>query len=316
VDNNSEIAKQWADLMAQPYSVDNQNKISALLNPEASEWHQLSSEAQFESATDLLSMISSKVVGRPMMLNHSYATAVLGKMCLTAMSAQALFRDHEAGKLPTIDHSSIAILCRTIIEASIMYWYLTEEMTEDEWAFRHQVMKVHDAAARVRFWKAPMPEEADQSRIVLDKLRNELKAMPLFWKRSENDRAKMRGGQTVYVNGMRSVAKSMGVEETYFDGMYNYLSAQVHSTPISYFRDSEDDASQIIWSRGFSQYALHHAMTMMFRVALREIELSKLEDEFDLELLNEVREIVAGKPAPEDQLPTPKEPPPDSSAGP
>jgi hypothetical protein len=64
------------------------------------------------------------------------------------MSAQALFRNHEAGKLPTLDHSSIAVLSRTIIETSIMYWYLTEEVNEEEWAFRLQVMKIHDAAAR------------------------------------------------------------------------------------------------------------------------------------------------------------------------
>jgi hypothetical protein len=287
--------KELSDLLALPYSVETQTKIARLLNVGGDAESQFACEEHFEGAMMLLSLISSKIVGKRTTLGRSFGSAVLGKICLTAVSAQALFRAHEAGELPTLDHSSIAVLSRTIIESSIMYWYLTEEVSEEEWAFRLQVMKIHDSSARVRFWKSLMPEQADEERAILSQLRDELKEMPAFRKRAEPDKTKMRGGQTVYVNGMRSVVKSMGIDETYFDGVYNYLSAQVHATPISYFRDSNDPATSIVWSRAFSAYSLHHARLMMIRVAYREIQLSGLEGEFDAGVINECREIAARK---------------------
>ena len=239
-----------------------------------------------------LSIISSKVVGVPTTLSHSFATAMIGKICVTAMSVQGLFRGHEARRLPFLDHSSIAILCRTIIESSIMYWYFTENGSEEEWAFRFQVMKVHDSASRVRLFKGLMSDEADKQRSILKTLRDELKEMRLFKQRPEPQRVKMRAGEQIYVNGMRSVVGSMNFDERYFDGVYNYLSAQVHSTPISYFCD-KDGFDQTFWQRSFSQYALHHAWVMMIRVALKEVELSGLENQFDPGLLGDFRRMAA-----------------------
>jgi hypothetical protein len=281
-----------AELLALPYSVENQSKIAKLLSSDKEEWEQVATEEHFENALMFLSKISSKIVGKPMTLAHSYATSILGKICLTGFSIQALYRDHEAGKLPTLDHSSIAILCRTIIESGIMYWYLTDEVSEDEWRFRLQVLRIHDAAARVRFWKPLMPDEADKERIVLKQLREELKTLPPLRKYAEQAREAIRGGQTVYVNGMRSVVKSMNIDEEYYDGIYNYLSAQAHATPISYFRDSDDPATQVMWSRSFSQYCLYHAMQMMIRVGLREIKLSKFDNEFDAERLSRLKKMI------------------------
>jgi len=132
--------KELSALMSLPYSVETQTKIAKLLNADGDEQSQVATEEHFEGALMFLSITSSKIVGKPTTLSHSFASAVLGKICLTAMSAQALFRDHEVRKFPTLDHSSIAVLSRTIIESSIMYWYLTEEVNEEEWAFRLQVM--------------------------------------------------------------------------------------------------------------------------------------------------------------------------------
>jgi hypothetical protein len=285
-------AEELAGLWSLPYSVENQTKVAQLLSGDENE---LSAEERFEGVMMLLSLISARVKGKPTTLSHSLATAILGRMCVTAMSTQVLFKDHEDKRLVFLDSASIAILSRALIEAGIMYWYLTEPVGDEVWAFRLQVMKVHDAAARVRFWKALMPEEADKERVVLAELRDELKQMPLFRQRPEAERTKLRAGEAVYVNGMRSIVRQMGVDQDYYDGVYNYLSAQVHSTPISYFRDSDDDTKQMLWHRGFSQYSLAHAAQMMARVALREIELSSLEDQFDAAVLEECRKMISAK---------------------
>jgi hypothetical protein len=61
----------------------------------------------------------------------------------------------------------------------------------------------------------------------------------------------MYGGETIYVNGMRSIVESMNFDEEYFDSVYNYLSAYVHSTPLSHFRDSDyHDFNQVLTTHG------------------------------------------------------------------
>ena len=228
-----------AELLALSYSVENQSTIAKYLNNGGNEINDTSAEENFENVMMFLSLISSKVAGIPMPLPRSLATAIIGKLCVAAMSIQALFRCHEEGRLPFLDHSSIAVLSRTIIDASIMYFYLIEDINDEEWEFRFKVMQIHDVASRLRLFKGIGPEEAEHQRVMLGTLRKELRGMAPFKKRSEEQKIKLRGGQMLYVNGMRSVLASMNFEDEYFDGVYNYLSAYVHSMPLSYFRDRE-----------------------------------------------------------------------------
>jgi hypothetical protein len=300
--SESTDAKELTELLKLPYSVATQSKIAKLLNKGGDPAHNLAAEENFEAAMMFLFLISSKIKGRPMPLNHSLASAVLGKICVTAMSIQELFRGHEAGRLKFLDHSSIAILCRAIIEASVMYWYLMENVGGEEWQFRLQVMKIHDAASCVRLFKPMIAETADRQRSKLETLRNELDKMPLFQKREEKQRIRLRGGELIYVNGMRSVVGAMNFDEGYYDSVYNYLSAHVHSTPISYVNDT-DDFEQIFWQRTFSQYALHHAWILMIRVGLREVQVSGLKDQFNADLLTEFCRIAVKKIGASDQAP-------------
>jgi hypothetical protein len=291
-------AKKLAELLALPYSVETQSKIAKLLNKgTGNPTHNFASEEHFEGIMMFLSLISSKITGHPMTVSHSLASGMLGKICISAMSTQALYRGHEDKRLPFLDHSSIAVLCRAIIETSIMYWYLMEDVSEDEWEFRLHVMKIHDAASRVRLFKRMIADAADNQRAALQALRGKLAAMPLFQKRTAQQQQKMLGGELIYVNGLRSVVESMNFDEEYFDSVYNYLSAYVHSTPLSYFRDGDyHDFNDVFWRRSFTGYALHHAWVMMVRVGLREMEASNLESHFDPELVKEVRLMAAQRP--------------------
>jgi hypothetical protein len=297
-DEETPDAKELAELLALPYSVDTQSKIAKLMNKgRDNPTNNFASEEHFEGMMMFLSLISSKITGLPMTASHSLASGMIGKICITAMSTQAIYRGHEDKRLPFLDHSSIAVLCRTIIETSIMYWYLMEEVSDDEWEFRLQVMKIHDAASRVRLFKRLIAEAADNQRATLEALRDQLAAMPLFQTRTEQQREKMLGGQLIYVNGMRPVVESMNFDEEYFDSVYNYLSSYVHSTPLSYFRDGDyHDFKDVFWRRSFTGYALHHAWVMMIRVALKEMDACNLESHFDPELVKETRRMAAQRP--------------------
>jgi len=69
--------------MSLPYSVETQTKIAKLLNADGDEQSQVATEEHFEGALMFLSITSSKIVGKPTTLSHSFASAVLGKICLT-----------------------------------------------------------------------------------------------------------------------------------------------------------------------------------------------------------------------------------------
>jgi hypothetical protein len=203
------------------------------------------------------------------------------------------YRRHEREPLTTLDYSSIAVLCRTIVDASVMYWYLTEEISDDEWAFRSAVLNVHDSASRVRLFKGIDPEEAEIQRTNLDTQKKALSGLTLFNARPDEEKSKLLSGQTMYVNGMRSLLKNMNVGKVYFDGLYNYLSAHVHLTPLSYFRLREGSAEEVSFSRGFMQLCLYEASRMTVRVALREIEISKLTDKIEPKLIEQMKEFAA-----------------------
>ncbi|MCP2209465.1 hypothetical protein [Bradyrhizobium diazoefficiens] len=62
--------KELARLWALPYSVETETKIVRLLNGNEND---LATEEHFEAATSMLSLVSSKVEGKPMTLNRSFA---------------------------------------------------------------------------------------------------------------------------------------------------------------------------------------------------------------------------------------------------
>ena len=187
-DKDHPDAKELGELLALSYSVDTQSKIAKLLNKGTGNLtYDFASEEHFEGMMMFLSIISGKITGRPMAVSHSIASGILGKICITAISTQSLYRGYEEKRLPFLDHCSIATLCRAIIEMSIMYWYLMEEVSGDEWDFRFQVMKIHDAASRVRLFKPIISDTTDNERVGLQMLRDGLAAMPLFQKRSAQE---------------------------------------------------------------------------------------------------------------------------------
>jgi hypothetical protein len=143
----------------------------------------------------LLSLISSKITGRPMTVSHSLASGMLGKICITAMSTQALYRGHEDKRPPFsgpfLDRRAVPCNHRD----THYVWYLMEEVSEGEWDFRLHVMKIQDAASRVRLFKRMIADAANNQRAALQALRDKLAAMPLFQQRSAEQQKKCMEGR-------------------------------------------------------------------------------------------------------------------------
>jgi len=283
--------------MLAEYSRENQRRIFKIYNPESKGgFLRRPSEDVFEDVAGFAHSVYQKLFTRSLEFpqQHAYAFKMLKKLCLTSYSVGVLIEVFEGKPMHYLDHGSVGVLCRTIIDTAIMYWYLSEEISAEEWEFRLAVMNLHDVTSRVRLFKGLMPDEAEKQRARCATFKKALEDNALFRKRKRQERDRLLGGQVLYVNGMRSLLRTMNYNEEYYDGVYSYLSSQVHSSPISYFRDGpEGDPMTFYFQSVFVGYALHHAWKMIARVAFREIEVSAIEAEVDAAMLIEVRRIAA-----------------------
>jgi hypothetical protein len=289
-----EIANELDALLAAPYSRSNQRRVAMLTRHDDEVFGQLAAEDIFEFVIKSAMQVSLLIGGKKSTtLAHSYASYMLFRICAVGASITEIYRSHEREPLSTLDYSSIAVLSRTIIDASVMYWYLTEEVNDEEWKFRKAVLDVHDASSRVRLFKGFDSDEADTQRKALERRRKRLSGLPLFKVRDEKQREDLLSGKTMYVNGMRSLLKPMNVGKIYFDGLYNYLSAHVHLTPLSYFATRQGTLREISHARNFMSLCLHESARFAIRAVLREIEFSKLEDSFGPKWLDHIKRIAA-----------------------
>lgn len=292
--SQDEIAAELGNVWAKPYSRKNQRRAALLLDFDGdSEFAGEPAEDVFERIVGFAMLISMTIEGKPTTVQHSYASMMLYRICTIGSTITDVYQQHEKSPHATLDYGSIAVLCRTILDASIMYWYLTEIVDDGEWAFRLAVLKVHDSASRVRLFKGLNPDEAEKQRKNLAVLKADLTKIPIFKARCEEEQRKLLSGQTLYVNGMRAMLKNMNIGKQYFDGFYNYLSAHVHLTPLSYFRARPGSTDDIIFARGFMQLCLYEAARIIVRVGLRETEVSQIEADLDVEQLKIMRRFGA-----------------------
>lgn len=92
----------------------------------------------FHRATDFSLRVSSELHGEPTTDAGQLGSFVHAKMCANAVSTEHLFTS------PLADHSAIIALCRMIMEAMTLYFYLTKQVSADEWGCRRLVLRLHD----------------------------------------------------------------------------------------------------------------------------------------------------------------------------
>ena len=134
------------------------------------------------------------------------------------------------------DHHAIMGLSRMIMEASTMVAYLLDAVEPEEWAFRHNILKLHDTTTRIKLLGA-FNQKADDLRAGRKELKAELATIPMFKAQAEERQRRLASGEEMFVIGMRAVAvRIMGWNEAQFNGVYAYLSAHTHSAPVSFMR--------------------------------------------------------------------------------
>ncbi len=173
------------------------------------------------------------------------------------------------------DHHAMMALGRMIAEGSTMIAYLLDPVDEEEENFRHILPELHDTVNRLHLVSA-LEGEADDLREGRKQLVAQLQAHPRFGTVPECRRERLMTGNEMFVVGMRTVAvKMMGWDERRFSGIYSYLSAHAHSSPVSFMRMEEHEIDYFQPSR--KQFELPGSAILVAAECLRRSLLRIVE---------------------------------------
>jgi hypothetical protein len=193
----------------------------------------------------------------------------------------------------TLDHYSISVLARSIVEASLMFHYLMEDgVSDDEWALRGKIL---DFVLKARLFKSiGRAKEYEDFKQIMAELRGQIKNRPAFKSVEEKRQQGILAGHELYLRGLRSTLKLVGFDSDYFDGMYAYLSSQVHISPTSFYGMDRriNFGTPAEYQYYFASYALAHARMFLLRAALRLAESdAALAAKIDAVSLQSIRDL-------------------------
>ncbi len=147
------------------------------------------------------------------------ASFVFTRMCIAAGTLlYVLRRDIGNSKEQTLDHYSIGILSRNIIESALMFHYLSEDgVSREEWELRIAIFNLHDSTLKVRLWKGLESDEQYKGwKTTMEEIRESLKVHPAFKAADPDQQKRLLSGQQLYLKGMRSTLKLVDLDEEYF----------------------------------------------------------------------------------------------------
>lgn len=167
-----------------------------------------------------------------------FRLAMVGNSMLTLCLPELRHQQDRPTDMSVLDHSSIAALGRTLLEAWLMFAYMSEPtVSEEEWLLRRSVLELHDVAARYRVLKDIGDlKEAQEYRDKMEALRKAIESSPVFKNLVSERQKKVLSGQELYLHGLRAVVKQAGWDVDHFNAMYAALSSHAHSAPISFYR--------------------------------------------------------------------------------
>lgn len=203
----------------------------------------------FETVVTDAVNISARNVGKVHTGRQRRSLMVFAKLIAHCMSMARLGSDIVERPDDTsvlVDHFSIAALARAAIDAALMTMYISEpSLSLTQWDFRRQLLFLHDANNRSRFLKPlrkietiPFFETSDALR---DGIKDKIKVLGATLLLSEVAISDYQKGFHIFVDGQRGAAREAGWDVDAFDFYQSYLSAYVHSHPVSFIRADEHD---------------------------------------------------------------------------
>lgn len=257
---------------------------------------------RFGTAVNAAIAVSKAAAGRAPKRNVVMGSYVFTRMCVCAETLNYLLQRTISGEL-ILDHYSMGVMARNIIEAGLMFHYLMEDgVSEDEWALRSDALDLHDVLIKLQLFKSLGDEKEHKAyRELMEEKRAKIRENGVFKCFDAQQREKLLGGGEAYLKGMRSTLKLVSLETKYFNGMYPYLSSQVHVLPSSFYFTHErlSFGKPGSYQYYFAAYSLAHARMVLTRSTKRladsdEAVRKKVDDDV-YKSVSELAEIPFGE---------------------
>lgn len=201
------------------------------------------------------------------------------RICVTGKTIAEILepQEHDYGSSRYLDHASIAILSRGLIENVAVLLYVGDaNISEDEWECRRALIDIHDFTNRSAFLTKinadAVPESPEET---LNLLRQRLEHNAFFQTLPIKRPKKLLEGQEMFVDGRHDAMLELGWGDDFTRGMYKYLSNQAHTRAMSFHRTAENELYKhdSAGSRVVAAFSLSFARRALGASALHVIEL-------------------------------------------
>jgi hypothetical protein len=235
---------------------------------------------KFDDAVVRCSSVSRKYAGIPSPTGrHFWASVIFTRICTSSFSLLMLLPKNRWSKhfLDHWDYASVATLTRSIFESYMAFYYLcVEDVSHDEWDCRLNLFNLHDCISRKKLFEN-IGEDQDFIKkfdVQTDELRTRLISNSFFSSLNEKQRKHYLIGKEAYVMLKDEIIRRIGMEDSVYRTMYRFLSVQVHTFPMSYYRMGHKERGRGIHSQteeGYTSICIEWLTPVLIR-AYEEME--------------------------------------------
>ncbi|WDO02899.1 DUF5677 domain-containing protein [Aeromonas allosaccharophila] len=197
---------------------------------------------------------------------HWYASALFTKLCVTGKSIQKLLpNSNRKLEIQHWDFTSVASMSRVFIENYLMYFYLcADDVSKDEWDFRWRLLNLHDHVSRIKFTcdlegNEEKKEDMLKSNEILLICKDELNANAIFAALPEKKKNHFLRGVEAFNISQDELVEKIGISIPTFRAVYRFLSSQVHTFPMSFYRKDEHERGRGVYCK---QEMYYHIMAL------------------------------------------------------
>jgi Family of unknown function (DUF5677) len=205
---------------------------------------------EFRNAVADCQAVSSAAAGRMTDNRRWWACLLFTRLCTTALSLLKVLPESplerpepvEPGRLigRHWDFTAVAVLGRTLFETQLTLFYLgLEDIDEDEWLSRLNLMQLHDYTTRRKVFAdlTPADKSWDENRETVNDLTRKLNSRKYFSSLNAKDQRRFLTGGRVSFLGHEEILARMGETNVRAKmAFWRWWSSYVHSFPMSYYR--------------------------------------------------------------------------------
>ncbi len=200
---------------------------------------------KYDTVVAIASAVSKTAANRPSPSAREYWASVLfTRLCCTGQSLLFLLPQNRwvEAKIEHWDFAAVASLARNLLECYLAFFYLcVDKASHNEWVCRVNLFNLHDCISRKQMFASTgsCEDQIESFEKQAQELRERLLNNPHFLSLSDKKRKDLLKGHNHYLYNQDELIMRMVEDVETFRFMYRFLSAQVHTMPLGFYRTGD-----------------------------------------------------------------------------